>query len=152
MAEHEKGCGCGHSHDDEGIDEKIATDVATKSLSDALQVSFMVLKIIMAVLVVFFIASGVFTVKVGEQAIVLHFGQIRSDASGSRVLDSGLHWAWPSPIDEIITIPVTKQQVLEVVDYVGFDTAEQGVFGSEKEIQFSLLSRKGMQVNKIELI
>ena len=32
MAEHEKGCGCGHSHSDDGIDEKIATDVASRGL------------------------------------------------------------------------------------------------------------------------
>ncbi|MBW8015296.1 MAG: hypothetical protein FVQ82_03850 [Planctomycetes bacterium] len=143
MAEHEKGCGCGHSHDDEGIDEKIATDVATKSLSDALQVSFMVLKIIMAVLVVFFIASGVFTVKAGEQAIVLHFGQIRGDASGARVLDSGLHWAWPSPIDEIITIPVTQQQVLEVDSFWYFLSQREKDSGNENPPSADLSPQDG---------
>ncbi|MCF7955972.1 MAG: hypothetical protein K9M75_09245 [Phycisphaerae bacterium] len=127
MAENEKGCSCSHSHDHdhEGIDEKIATDVATKSLSDALRVSFMVLKAIMAVLMVLFIASGVFTVEPSEQAIVLHFGQIRSDAGGVRVLESGLHWAWPAPIDEIVTIPVTQKQVLDVDSFWYFDSGRK---------------------------
>jgi len=114
MAEHEKGCSCDHSHDNEGIDEKIATDVASKSLSDALRISFTILKIIMAVLVVLFIASGVFEVKEEEQALVLHFGKIRGDSGESRVLGSGLHWAWPAPIDEIIKIKVTRQKTIDV--------------------------------------
>ncbi len=114
MAEHEKGCGCGHSHGDEGVDDVMSGDVASKSLSDALRVSFLILKIIMAVLVVLFIASGVFTVQPDEQALVLHFGAIRGEEGNGRVLKSGLHWAWPAPIDEIVKIPVTQQQVLDV--------------------------------------
>ena len=74
MAEKETGCSCNHSHDHEVADDKIITDVASKSLSDALQISFTILKIIMAVLVILFIASGVFRVQYDEQALVLHFG------------------------------------------------------------------------------
>ena len=134
MAENEKGCSCSHSHDHDcdGIDEKIATDVATKSLSDALRVSFMVLKVIMAVLVVLFIASGVFTVEPNQQALVLHFGEIRGDVGGGRVLNSGLHWAWPAPIDEIVRIEVTQQQVLDVDSFWYFLTDNEKTSGKEK--------------------
>jgi len=134
MAENEKECSCSHSHDhgNDGIDEKIATDVATKSLSDALRVSFMVLKVIMAVLVVLFIASGVFTVEPSEQALVLHFGRIRGDAGGASVLNAGLHWAWPAPIDEIVKIPVTQQQVLDVDSFWYFLTETEKSSGKER--------------------
>jgi membrane protease subunit HflK len=131
MAEHEKGCGCGHSHGDEGIDDKLTGDVASKSLSDALRVSFLILKIIMAVLVILFVASGVFMVGPDEEALVLHFGGIRGDESGARVLKSGLHWAWPSPIDEIIKIPVTKQQVLNVDSAWYFLSEAEKLSGNE---------------------
>lgn len=143
MAEHEKGCSCGHSHQDEGIDEKIATDVATKSLSDALQVSFTVLKIIMAVLVVLFIASGVFIVDSKEQALVLHFGAIRTDSDGVSVLKSGLHWSWPAPIDEVIKIPVTQQQVLDVDSFWYFLSEAEKTSGSERPAGRDLTPQDG---------
>jgi membrane protease subunit HflK len=132
MAEHEKSCSCSHSHGDEGVDELMTGDVASKSLSDALRVSFTILKIIMAVLVVLFVASGIFKVQYDEQALVLHFGEIRGDESGARVLKSGLHWAWPSPIDEIIKIPVTKKQVLDVDSSWYFVSEAEKLAGKER--------------------
>ena len=46
-------------------------DAAGKSLYDALRISFVILKIIMAVLLVIFLASGFKTVEHDEQALVL---------------------------------------------------------------------------------
>ena len=46
-------------------------DAAGKSLSEALRISFIILKIIMVVLVIIFLASGFRTVGPDEQALVL---------------------------------------------------------------------------------
>ena len=150
MAENEKESGHSQSPDNEGMDEKIAMDVATKSLSDALQVSFTVLKIIMVVLLFLFVASGMFTVEQSEQAIVLHFGKIRGDAGQVRVLGSGLHWAWPAPIDEIVKIPVTQQQVLDVDSFWYFLTEREKTSGKEKSPSAELTLQDGYCLTRNE--
>ena len=90
-------------------------DVAGKSLFEALRISFIILKIIMIVLVVLFLASGFRTIGPDEQALVLRFGRIRG-VGEDRILESGLvgplpwlHWVFPYPIDKIIKIPVAKK-------------------------------------------
>jgi regulator of protease activity HflC (stomatin/prohibitin superfamily) len=88
-------------------------DAAGKSLSDALRTSFFILKIIMIVLVIVFLASGFSTVGPDEQALVLRFGKIRGIAE-ERLLGPGLHWVLPYPIEEIIKIPVEKKTNLPI--------------------------------------
>jgi membrane protease subunit HflK len=88
-------------------------EAGTRSLSEALRVSFVILKIIMVVLVVVFLASGFRTVGSDEQALVLRFGKIRG-LGEERVLGPGLHWVFPYPIDEIIRIPVAKKVNLPI--------------------------------------
>jgi regulator of protease activity HflC (stomatin/prohibitin superfamily) len=88
-------------------------DAAGKSLSDALRISFIVLKIIMIVLVVVFLASGFRTVGSDEQALVLRFGKI-CGVGENRILGPGLKWVFPYPIDKIVKIPVAKKQNLPI--------------------------------------
>jgi membrane protease subunit HflK len=88
-------------------------DAGTKSLSEALRVSFLTLKIIMVILVVVFLASGFRTVGPDEQALVLRFGKIRG-LGEDRILKPGPHWLWPNPIDVLIRIPVQKNVDLVV--------------------------------------
>ncbi len=83
-------------------------DAAGKALSEALRISFIILKIIMIVLVIVFLASGFRTVGSDEQALVLRFGKIRG-VGEKRLLGPGLHWVFPYPIDEIVKIPVAKK-------------------------------------------
>jgi len=83
-------------------------DAAGKSLSEALRISFIILKIIMIVLVIIFLVSGFRTVGSDERALVLRFGKIRGIGE-ERLLGPGLHWVFPYPIDEIIKISVEKQ-------------------------------------------
>ena len=107
----------GHSHhhhhpepDEElnRLDEQL--DAAGKSMADALRISFAILKVIMIVLVVAFLASGFKTVGPDEKALVLRFGKIRG-VSDDRVRESGLVWSWPYPIGEVVKIdkPVTAE-------------------------------------------
>lgn len=88
-------------------------DAAGKSLSEALRISFIILKVIMVVLVIIFLASGFRTVGSDEQAIVLSFGKIRG-VGEERLLGPGLHWVFPYPIDEIVRIPVQKKVNLPI--------------------------------------
>ena len=98
-------------------------DAGTKSLSEALRISFVILKVIMIVLIVAFLASGFETVDSDEQAIVLRFGRIRG-VGENRLLDPGPHWILPYPIDEIIKIPVKTKVNLAVNSFWYFQTKE----------------------------
>ena len=91
-------------------------DAAGKSLSEALRISFIILKIIMIVLVIVFLASGFRTVDPDEQALVLRFGKIRGIGE-ERLLGPGLHWVFPYPIDEMVKIPVAKKPTLPIESF-----------------------------------
>jgi len=90
-------------------------DPASRSLSEALGISFVVLKIIMAVLIGLFLISGFETVGPEEQALILRFGKIRT-VGQNRILDSegGPYWVLPYPIEEIIKIPVDTMIDLDI--------------------------------------
>lgn len=95
--------------------------VAGKSLSEALKTSFIILKIIMIVLVVAFLASGFKTVGSDEQALVLRFGRIQGVAE-ERLLGPGLHWIFPYPIDEMVKIPTAKKVNLAIGTFWYYQT------------------------------
>ena len=99
-------------------------DAAGKALSEALRISFIILKIIMIVLVIVFLASGFRTVGSDEQALVLRLGKIRG-VGEKRLLGPGLHWVFPYPIDEIVKIPVAKKVNLPINSFWYFQTGEQ---------------------------
>jgi membrane protease subunit HflK len=82
-------------------------DAAGRSLSDALRISFAILKVIMIILVAAFLASGFKTVGSDEKALVLRFGQVRG-VGQEAILGPGAHWVFPYPIDELVRIPVEK--------------------------------------------
>jgi membrane protease subunit HflK len=76
--------------------------------SNALKVSFTLLKVIMIILVVVFVVSGFRKVEHDEQALVLRFGKIRG-LGENRILGPGLKMLWPYPVHEIIKIPVQRK-------------------------------------------
>jgi regulator of protease activity HflC (stomatin/prohibitin superfamily) len=84
-------------------------DAAGKSLSNALRISFAILKVIMIVLVIGFIASGFRTVQSGEKGIILRFGKIHRITA-----KPGSVWVLPYPIDELIRIPADRRINLPV--------------------------------------
>jgi len=109
-------------------------DAASKSLSEALNVSFVILKVIMIVLVVAFLASGFKTVDSDEQAIVLRFGKIRG-VGENRLLDPGAHWILPYPIDEIIKIPVKTKVNLAINSFWYFQTKEDMLSNAKPRVR-----------------
>jgi len=104
----------GHSEHEASAPERLGT--AEKSLSEALGMSFVILKVIMILLVVAFMVSGFKTVGSNEQALRLLFGRIQG-VGEERVLNSGWHWVFPYPIGEIVTIPVKKQIKLTIGNF-----------------------------------
>lgn len=97
-----------HNDDHDDHDSELFTaelDPGSKSLSDALKISFIVLKGIMVILIAIFFLSGVFTVALDECAIVLRLGKIRGDTTAERILEPGWHLAIPYPIDTIVKLP-----------------------------------------------
>lgn len=108
-----------HSHDEPHEHSAAPSrelDAAGKSLSEALRLSFFILKIIMIVLVIAFLISGFKTVESGEKAMVLRFGAIRG-VGEERVLGPGWHWVFPYPIDELVKIPVEAQINLPITSF-----------------------------------
>lgn len=99
-------------------------DTASSSLFEALRVSFIILKVIMIVLVVLFLASGFRTVGSDEQALVLRFGKIRG-VGEKRILGPGLKLLFPYPIHEIVKIPVEKRTNLPINSFWYFQTREE---------------------------
>jgi membrane protease subunit HflK len=67
-------------------------------------------------LVILFICSGVFTVPSQKKAIILRFG--KPVGTGEKMLlDPGLHWSFPYPIDEKIFIPLGQQTVRSTIGW-----------------------------------
>ncbi len=94
-------------------------DAAGRSLSEALRISFAILKVIMVVLVIGFIASGFRTVESGEKGIILRFGKIQG------IKDKpGWVWVLPYPIDELIRIPADRRINLPVNSFWYKETRE----------------------------
>ena len=75
---------------------------------------------IIAVLLVVFVFSGIKQIQQDEEAIRLHFGEIRGP-----VLKPGIRFAWPEPIDEIIRIPVQRELSIPIESFWYYETPEE---------------------------
>ena len=97
---------------------QVVEDARARALTEALQSSFKVIRVLMVVLAVAFLGSGITKVDIGEQALLLRFGEFK------RPLGPGLHFAWPNPIDRIVKVDVSKN--VTIASDVGWSTAEGG--------------------------
>lgn len=102
-----------------------------KSLADALRLSFLILKVIMAAVAVLFLASGFFSVEPNEQALVLIFGKVQGQGD-ERIKQPGYHWTFPEPISEIIRIPVKEIRSLPIDSFWYFETEQEKLAGGKK--------------------
>jgi len=76
-----------HEHEHPG---ESPMDAGSQALSEALRSSFAIVRFVMFLLVLVFLASGFFTVKPNERAIILRFGKPRGE--GEKAL---LGPGWP---------------------------------------------------------
>jgi membrane protease subunit HflK len=86
-------------------------DAASRSLADALRISFGALRLVMVVVLALFLASGSFKVKEGEVAVRLHFGALHKAEDGAVFEPGGPYFAWPEPVDCVVRVPVMTQQL-----------------------------------------
>ncbi|MFQ3169298.1 MAG: membrane protease subunit HflK [Limisphaerales bacterium] len=96
---------------------EVLDDARTRALTEALQSSFKVVRVIMVILAVAFFGSGITKIDNNKQALHLRFGEFKK-----RLLP-GLHWAWPYPIDEIVQIPVNENRT--ITSDVGWRTEDE---------------------------
>src|SRR5277367_6645021 len=117
-------------HDHEHSPAPETRDAGSQALAEALSSSFAIVKIVMVLMVVAFFCSGFFTVGPQEKAVILRFGKPVGEGE-NRLLGAGLHWSFPYPIDEVVKIPITEQQV--VSSTIGWyqTTPEQELSGEE---------------------
>lgn len=82
-----------------------------QALADALGLSFRLLRGLMALVGLAYLASGVFVVHQHERAIILLFGRA-AGLGADRIRDPGLHWTWPRPFSEVVKLPTERVQTL----------------------------------------
>jgi membrane protease subunit HflK len=106
-------------------------DAGSQALAEALRSSFAIVKFVMVLLVLVFLASGFFTVGPQERAIVLRFGKPQGEGEKALLAPGKLHWSFPYPIDECVKVPITGiQKVSSTVGWYAM-TPEQELAGTE---------------------
>jgi modulator of FtsH protease HflK len=119
-----------HDHHDHEHDAPETQDAGSQALAEALRSSFAIVKIVMLLMVLAFFSSGFFTVGPQEKAVVLRFG--KPVGEGEKILlNAGLHWSFPYPIDQVVKIPITEQQIVRSTVGWYFTTPEQELSGEE---------------------
>ena len=94
---------------------------------------------VLALLVVLWLASGIYTVAPDEQAVVLRFGKFLE------VVQPGLHYRLPSPIDMVEIQSVTKVYREEI----GFRTRDGGTRKMPNE---ALMLTGGLNIIDVEMV
>ena len=89
-----------------------AEDAGSQALSEALRSSFVIVRILMFVLIVLFLGSGTFVVKPQQNAIILRLGKPVGEGKAA-LLGPGIHFSWPKPLDEHVSIPITSLQAAD---------------------------------------
>lgn len=120
-----------HSHGDHdhGHPPVTSVDTGSQALAEALRSSFAIVKVVMVALIVVFLASGFFTVKPNERAIILRFGKPVGEGQKA-LLGPGLHWSFPYPIEEYESVSVSGiQKVTSTVGWYAV-TPEQELSGN----------------------
>jgi membrane protease subunit HflK len=123
-----------HSHEEprEAVPPaETPVDAGSQALSEALRSSFAIIRVVMIVLVIVFVASGFFTVGPQQRAIILRFGKPVGQGEQALLAPGKLHWAFPYPIDEVVLVSVSGiQRVTSAVGWYAV-TPEQDLAGIE---------------------
>ena len=95
------------------VDLDLGNEAGSTAMDEALQSSFTILKLVIAVLVVYLVFSNTSTVEgKKEGVIILRFGKAR-EITPKDVFESGIRFAWPYPLEERVIIererPITTK-------------------------------------------
>jgi membrane protease subunit HflK len=86
--------------------------------------------IVLAIVLVFWMATGFYKIEEAERGIVLRFGK-HVDTT-----QSGLHWHWPTPIESVTKVDVTK--VTSVPLRAKMLTQDENIVDIEGTIQYQI--------------
>jgi membrane protease subunit HflK len=86
-------------------------DAGLVALSDALDVSFRVLRYVMLLLVVLYLLSGFYTVDQHERALVLSFG--KAGTGPDRIKEPGFRLTLPRPFSRVIKVETERTHTVE---------------------------------------
>jgi membrane protease subunit HflK len=111
-----------------GPEAEPAFDAAGQSLANALRTSFRILTTVILILIILFLCRGFFKVESDQKAVILRLG--RTDAG--LVKDTGMHYAWPYPIDEVQRVWV-RAKTMEVNTFWSKVTEEAKKDAVEKD-------------------
>ncbi len=112
-----------------------APPAEARTLGDALKISFRVLRVMFALLLVAFLLSGVFTVDQNEVAVRTAFGRITGGGAGQGLAPgSGPYFRWPSPVGEVVRVP-TVERLLRIDQSFVFRPSNPGATLAEAEVQ-----------------
>lgn len=87
------------------------TDAGLNALSEALDVSFRVLRYVMLILVVLYLLSGFYTVDQHERAFVLIFG--KAGTGPDRIIGPGFHITLPRPFARVVKVETERALPVE---------------------------------------
>jgi len=100
------------------------TAAATRSLTEALRVSFHLLAVVMVGTILFWlIVTGMSCVEPTQRAVRMVFGAIQGRGA-ERVFGEGLVWSWPEPFGRVLRVSVA-QQTLELNDFWMYERPEE---------------------------
>lgn len=131
--------GHAHSHGESDADANVPLDAASQSLADALRQSFRILKGIMGVLVVLYLASGIKFLEPNESAVIFRLGDLQPT-----VYTSGLLLAWPFPIDDVVRLPVKESTDLVIDSHMLWLSEED----KAKGMKFVTRGHEGLDPNR----
>ncbi len=97
-------------------------DAASKSLYDALRLSFRLLSIIMVLVLAALMLTGLSQIQTGQRGVKLLFGRIQGKGK-ARVVDEGLQWSWPEPLGRVVKVH-TGERKLMIDDFWYHETPE----------------------------
>ena len=118
-------------------DDRPIEDPGSQALADALSSSFRLIRVLIVLLTVAIVFSGVFIVDPNQVAVVLRFGQPVGEGS-ERILQPGVHWSFPYPIDERVTIAVGESRTIEATNCWYLVTPEMLASGTPPDAQATL--------------
>ena len=101
----------------EPVDLDLGNEAGSRAMDEALQSSFTILKLVIAVLVVYLVFSNTSTVEgKKEGVIILRFGKAR-EITPKDVFESGIRFAWPYPLEERVTIERERPIITKFFKY-----------------------------------
>lgn len=80
-----------------------------RAIEQSVGLAFRFLFIAVGVLAVAWLASGFVSVEAGSRAVVMRFGVV------DRIKESGLVWAWPRPLEEVVMVPGLERPLTQEI-------------------------------------